>query len=204
VARDDGHVTLVRRESGRAMQLLDDLADLARLEAGLPAEPAPPLAVDEVVIEMRDRLAPLAESAGIDLRAEAVAAVVHVPRKRLEQLVVNLVRNALRAVQGGGGTRIAVFVRREGARVAVGVEDDGPGIPARELSRVFERFYRGGSGRDAGSGSGLGLTIARRIVESAGGEIAAEPVAPHGVRVVARLPAADQAGAGGDQAAAQA
>jgi signal transduction histidine kinase len=203
VARDDEHVMLVRREAGRATQLLDDLADLARLEARLLAEAAPPLAADEVAAEMRERLAPLAESAGVELRAEVVPAKVLVPRKRLEQFAVNLVRNALRAVHQGGGTRITIFVRREDEGVAIGVEDDGPGIPAGELPRVFERFYRGSSGRDAADGSGLGLTIARRIVEAAGGEIAAEPAAPRGVRIVARLPLADQTGPGRGESATE-
>ena len=129
---------------------------------------------------MRDRLAPLAESAGIELVADVAPAEVVIPAKRLEQLVVNLVRNALRAVQAGGGSRIAIFVRPEGDVVAIGVEDDGPGMAADQLPRAFERFYRGGSAPAFENGSGLGLTIARRIVQAAGGEIDAENVEPHG------------------------
>ena len=72
--------------------------------------------VDAIAGEMRDRLAPLAESAGIELVADVAPAEVVIPRKRLEQLIVNLVRNALRAVQAGGGSRIAIFVRPEGGR----------------------------------------------------------------------------------------
>jgi signal transduction histidine kinase len=131
-------------------------------------------------------------------------AAVPISRKRLEQLYVNLVRNALRAVQEDGGSRIVMFVRAEGAAVAVGVEDDGPGIPAEELPRVFERFYRGSSGRSAGTGSGLGLTIARRIAEAAGGALGAEAVVPRGVRLVARLPLAAEGVARRDETAVQA
>jgi signal transduction histidine kinase len=196
VVRDDEHVTLVRRESGRAMRLLDDLAYLARLEArSADDEPTSPLAVAETVLEMRDRLVPLAESAGIELVADVEPATVLIARKRLEQLVVNLVRNALRAVQEGGGSRIVVFARPSDGLVAIGCEDDGPGIAADERPRIFERFYRGALGRGAASGSGLGLTIARRIVEAARGEIVAEPVEPRGVRIVATLPA-HEGGAG--------
>jgi signal transduction histidine kinase len=198
VARDEEHLALVRSEAGRAIQLLDDLAQLARVEARVEVDPPEDVAVDEAVLEMRDRLAPLAESAGVELVAEVEPAIVSIPRKRLDQLLVNLVRNALRAVQQGAGTRVAMSSRTAGDRVEIGVEDDGPGIARDELARVFDRFYRGRSGRDGGSGSGLGLTIARRIVEAAGGEIAAEPVEPHGVRVVARLP--QQLARGGEAA----
>jgi signal transduction histidine kinase len=196
-------VTLVRDEAGRAMRLLDDLADLARLEVRVADdEPARPLAVDEVVLEMRERLAPLAESAGVELVAEAEPAVVRIARKRLEQLVVNLVRNALRAVEDGAGTRIVVFARAHGDSVAIGCEDDGPGIASDELPRIFDRFFRGSSGRSGATGSGLGLTIVRRIAEAAHGSVDAEPVDPRGVRIVARLPA-DQAVTGRPHAPVQ-
>jgi signal transduction histidine kinase len=198
VLRDDEHVTLVRHEAGRASQLLDDITELVRLEGRAPAEATAPVEVAATVAAMRDRLAPLAEAAGVELVADVAPASVAIARKRLEQLVVNLVRNALRAVEGGRGTRIVVFVRPESAAVEIGVEDDGPGMVAEELPRAFERFYRGSSESDAAQGSGLGLTIARRIVEAAGGVIRAENVAPHGLRVVARLPL-EQAVAGGDQ-----
>jgi signal transduction histidine kinase len=209
VAADDEHLTLVRREAGRAMRLLDDLAELARLEVRAAAGEPAAVAADETALEMRDRLAPLAEAAGVELVVDAGPALIRLPRKRLEQFFVNLVRNALRAVEHGGGSRVRIFVRRDGSVVELGVEDDGPGIAPDELPRVFERFYRGGSGRESGDGSGLGLTIARQIVETAGGEIAAEAGPAGGARIVARLPAAEdapveQAVAGGGEAAVQA
>jgi signal transduction histidine kinase len=208
VDRDDEHVVLVRREAGRAMRLLDDLAELTRLESGpAPGSDDSPgrVSVDEVAVEMRERLAPLAESTGIELTADVAPAVVAASRRRIEQLVVNLVRNALRATQHGGGSRITVFVRPAGSTVSIGVEDDGPGIPASELAYVFNRFYRGVSARDQGSGSGLGLTIAHRIVTDAGGTIAAEPIAPNGTRIVAELPlAGGEARTSGEEASLQA
>jgi signal transduction histidine kinase len=156
-----------------------------------------------VVDEMRERLAPLAEAAGVELAAVTETANVLIARKRLEQLVVNAVRNALRATQHGGGSRISLSVRREGELVAIGIEDDGPGMQGGELDRAFERFFRGASARDAAEGSGLGLTVARRIVEAAGGELAIEPVDPHGLRLVARVPAA-KGGTGGGHGAIEA
>ena len=201
VQRDDEHVVLVRREAGRAIRLLDDLAELTRLEAGPPENGVRgPVRIDEVALDMRERLAPLAESAGIELVADVSPAVVTASRKRIEQLVVNLTRNALRAAQRGDGSRITVFVRPAEGTVAIGVEDDGPGIPASELDQVFDRFYRGRSARVQGRGSGLGLTIAQRIVADAGGTIAAEPVVPTGVRFVARLPVAERVAGSGEPA----
>ena len=206
VERDDEHVVLVRREAGRAMRLLDDLAELTRLESGpVGDDTADRVSLDEVAVEMRERLAPLAESAGIELTTDVAPAIVAASRRRIEQLVVNLVRNALRATERGGGSRITVFVRPHGGTVSIGVEDDGPGIPASELSQVFDRFYRGVSVRDQGSGSGLGLTIADRIVTDAGGTIAAEHLVPNGTRIVAQLPlAGGQAGTSGEKPALQA
>jgi signal transduction histidine kinase len=204
IARDDVHVTLVRREAGRAIQLLEDVAALVRLEQPAAGNGAAAVAADAVAEEMRERLAPLAEAAGVALVTETGPAQVELPPGRLEQLLVNLIRNALRAVQGGGGTRITIFVRRRRASVELGVEDDGPGMSSEERARAFDRFFRGASDGVEAQGSGLGLTIARRIVNAAGGEIAAEPLAPRGLRVVARLPARAEGGTGGGEAPPQA
>src|SRR5581483_4333293 len=88
VPLDDEHLTLVRREAGRAMQLLDDLAELARLEANAAADERGTAAADVTALEMRERLAPLAEAAGVELEAEVVSATLALPPKRLEQFFV--------------------------------------------------------------------------------------------------------------------
>lgn len=197
VQRDDEHVVLVQREAGRAARLLDDLVDLAKLEVQPGAEQVEVAPLHEIAGEMHVRLEPLATAAGVTLEVELCPAYVWVERRRLEQIVVNLVRNALRAVGGGGGTRVVLFVRPAesagSAAVAVGVEDDGPGLPADERARIFDRFFRGRSGRDAGEGSGLGLTVVRRIAERAGGTVSAEPGDERGLRVAAILPRLERA-----------
>ena len=100
------------------------------------------------------RFAPLAAAAGTELRAEAEPAVALVPRGRLEQVLVNLTRNALRAV-ADDGSAVVLFTRCEDEWAIVGVEDDGPGVPPDELARLFERFYRGRSTRDRQRGRSI-------------------------------------------------
>jgi signal transduction histidine kinase len=188
VERDDEHVSLLRHEAGRASRLVDDITELVRIEVVDATAETGSIRVDETVDAMRDRLAPLAEALGIELVSDTAPLTARIAQKRLEQLIVNLIRNSLRAMQQGDGRRATIFVRPEPGFVAIGVEDDGPGMAEDELARVFERFYRGSSDPDAASGSGLGLTIARRIVEAVHGEIRAENLAVRGLRVTALLP----------------
>ena len=187
--REDATLALIRREAGRSVRLLDDLAYLTRLETAARPEPAERVDLAEAVADAVARFAPLASAAGTTLRAEVGTAHALVPPGRLEQVLVNLTRNALRAVAEDGST-VVLFARDEGEWAVVGVEDDGPGIPAEELARVFERFFRGRSTRDQQRGSGLGLTVVRRIVDAAGGSVSAEQREPRGVRVIVRLPRA--------------
>jgi two-component system sensor histidine kinase TctE len=108
----------------------------------------------------------------------------------LQELVVNLVDNALRYTPAGG--IVTLSIDRDGAAWRLCVQDSGPGIPAEERPRVFERFYRVlGSGTE---GSGLGLAIAREIAEGAGGSIALgdAPAPSGGLLVSVRLPMASE------------
>jgi len=187
VERDDEHMTLVRHEAGRAIRLLDDITELVRIEVGEVTAESESIRVDVTAAEMRDRLAPLAGAIGIELVTDTVPLTARIARKRLEQLIVNLIRNSLRAMQEGGGGRVRIVVRSEPGFVVIAVEDDGPGMAEEELARVFERFYRGPSDSDAAGGSGLGLTIARRIVEAANGQIRAENLPGRGLRVTTLL-----------------
>ena len=109
------------------------------------------------------------------------------PRRRLEQALANLVRNALRALGESDGEIVLACRARDGTAM-IEVCDDGPGMPADDLPHVFDRFYRGSAARDAGPGSGLGLTITRQIVERAGGTIAAAARSPRGTCFAITLP----------------
>ena len=161
-------------------------------------------AVDAAVV----RFATGADAAGVALLAQGgrVGEVrVLADAMALDRILANLVENALAATPAGGTVTISARLepalepprrgrRRAGAGadasfVRFSVEDDGPGFPAGARERVFERFYRGDPSR-SGPGTGLGLAIVRDLARAQRGDAWADDVAPHGARVVVRLPAA--------------
>jgi signal transduction histidine kinase len=174
----------------RLGNLVEQLLDLSRLESrAVPLERAdvPALQLfDEVVAEWREH----AESRNVQLESFALPAdlVLRVDPGRMRQVLGNLVANAIRHSPEAG--RVVLTARGNNGRPVVEVADDGPGIPADEVERVFERFYRSDRARSADEGgAGLGLAIARWIVELHGGSIAAAEANPHGCRIIVELPA---------------
>ena len=170
------------------MRLLDDLAYLTRLEAE-PRRASPSASTSPRPSTRRSRASRRspprrALRSGRDAtgdRARAARAARAGARQPHAQRAARRRR--------GGLDRRPVRARRGRVGAIVGVEDDGPGIPPDELARVFDRFYRGRSTRDQQRGSGLGLTVVRRIVEAAGGERLSRAARAAGrPRVVARLP----------------
>jgi signal transduction histidine kinase len=151
------------------------------------------LDLDDVVIEEVARIRPttsLTVSA-----AEVSAAPVVGDREDLRRLVRNLLENAVQHATGMVGVRLVT----EGDTVRMDVVDDGPGVPAADRARVFDRFFRSDGSRSRGSGSGLGLAIARSIAESHGGTLRVEQPGPSGevptgADLVLRLPAAVRPG----------
>ena len=110
-------------------------------------------------------------------------------RDRVEQVLVNLLHNAIKFTPPGGN--IGISARVEGSDILVSIADTGVGIPADDLPRIFERFYKADKAR-AGKGTGLGLAIARHIVEAHGGRIWAESVEGRGSTFHFTLPKADK------------
>jgi histidine kinase len=138
-----------------------------------------------------ERLRPQAEDAGVTLELEAAdsAVPVEVDADRIAQVVTNLVGNAIRATPEGG--RVRVSCRAEEGLAVLEVADTGEGLAADDLERVFERFYRVPGRRHASgdSGSGIGLTIARGIVQAHGGSLVATSAGPgRGAVLTVRLP----------------
>jgi PAS domain S-box-containing protein len=166
---------LIVREVERLTRLVNELLNLSRIESG-----AAKLQLEEV--ELLDLVQAAVESfskqaADRDVRVELDLARglprVRVDADRIYQVMVNLLSNALRFNRPEG--EIAVSARREDGLVRVAVRDSGPGIPADQLSRIWERFHRADSSRARqDGGTGLGLAIVRSIVEAHGGSVSAE------------------------------
>ncbi len=171
----------VLSQARRAGDLARALLDLSQVESGDLNLDVRPTDVGPVV---RDavRASPAAEKVEVSVAPDATVDALVDPA-RLEQVLVNLVTNA-----GRYGNRVWVSARRTADRVLIEVEDDGPGVPDELVPHLFEPFVRGPAPR--GEGSGLGLTIARRLVEALNGTIVYEPRDPAGARFGVWLPAA--------------
>jgi two-component system phosphate regulon sensor histidine kinase PhoR len=179
----------VIQESQRLQAILLNLTQLAALDAeGIEVERAP-FSVAALAQELVERYRPRAQAAGLQLRAEPVDAGVEAlgDRGKTDQALQNIVDNALKFTPAG---EVVVSVRADHARVEIAVRDTGAGIPPRDLPRIFERFYKVDRARGGRPGSGLGLSIARHLVELQGGTIAAESTPGAGTLVRVRLPRA--------------
>jgi signal transduction histidine kinase len=193
--------------------LIDDLFELSRLEAGEIAWSMHQVELGELVSETVAALRAQAAERGVAVAAElpdGAALAAHANAEKVQRVLFNLIVNAIRhtpadgsvvvrarpvagAAAAGAGARSGGGAAVAGARaIEVEVVDDGAGVAADERERVFEPFYRGGEDGAARSsdGAGLGLAIARAIVEAHGGRIWLEPAAPRGTRVRFTLPAA--------------
>jgi signal transduction histidine kinase len=191
------YVRGVLEESRRLDHLIRDLFELARLEAGASPLALEPLDWAALCRNTTERFEPRFRDAGLRLRwREPVAeAWIHADGHRMEQVLENLLVNALRYVPAGGTVELSLARSAQDAgRYRLEVSDDGPGLPPGERTHIFERFYRvtgprgAGLARDGG-GSGLGLAIVREIVERHCGTVAAEPREPHGLSILVELPA---------------
>jgi signal transduction histidine kinase len=175
VPDDDAHalerrqLAAVKREAGRMYRLIHDLLDANAIEAGRLHVHRSPQEVSPLVDEVVETLRPLAAAKQIELALEAASGlpVLHADRDRLFQVFSNLGGNAIKFTPEGG--RVLIRARQENDAVAFDVMDTGPGIPPADVPRVFDRYWQ--AKKTASLGSGLGLTIAKGIVEAHGGRI---------------------------------
>lgn len=175
VPADPEHLALVQDELRRVTRLGTDLSSLSRAEEGRLEITPVDCRLDELATTVADRLRPQADDAGITLSVDAVPTPVTVDQDRMAQVLTNLVGNALRATPAGG--RILVACRPGAAGGAtLCVTDTGVGLTDEELGKVFERFYRAPGAPDGGTG--IGLTIARGLVEAHGGTLTAASDGP--------------------------
>jgi len=179
------YLTIIQREAERLNSLVDELLPLARAEAGELRLEVAPVDAGVVVEEVYQALAPLARrERSITLVREVAPELppALADRRRLAQVLLNLVRNAITYTPTGG--IVSIDLMRAGAdHLALTVADTGIGIPAEDLDRVFDRFYRTDASRARSSGGfGLGLAIVRDLVQAMGGTVTAESTVGEGSR----------------------
>jgi two-component system phosphate regulon sensor histidine kinase PhoR len=176
-------------------QMSQELLDLSRIESGqVPLAPQT-ISPRELLQSAADRMKMQAERAGLEVHLECPDDLpgVRADPSRLEQVLVNLIHNAVKFTKPGGEIVLSADVAAEGEaaghEVRFAVRDTGMGIPADDVPRIFERFYRVDKSR-AGGGTGLGLSIARHIVEAHGGRIWVESIEGQGSTFSFSIPTA--------------
>jgi hypothetical protein len=181
-------LTVVERNSKRLMQLVGDLLFMAQVEAGKLALDLEEVDLKQVLSECLEAAKPVADDSQIELHADLVETPSMLgDRSRLAQVLDNLISNALKFTPSSG--RVSVRVSRTGGDAVVEVADTGVGIPKEEQERLFERFFRSSNATEqAIPGTGLGLTIAKAIVERHDGSIEIESAEGKGTTVRVRLP----------------
>ena len=186
-------IDTIYQQAVHLSQLVEDLRLLAQVEGGSLGLNIAPDSLPEVLRRSVEAFRARAEAEGVELSMYTPAdfPLVTMDRTRIAQVVANLLENAIRHTPSGG----RVEVRLDEAAIAkatVTVSDSGEGIPAQELPHLFERFHRVDPSRARSTGgAGLGLTIAKQLVEAHGGTIHAESALGQGSRFVFELPLGD-------------
>jgi signal transduction histidine kinase len=177
----------IRTEVDRLTEMVDDLFELARIHAGALRLSRRRVGLDDLVAEAVAGAEALAAAKGVRVRGEAGPGLpVEVDASEFSRAVRNLVVNAIRHTPDDGTVEIVGAL--DGDTVCLSVSDCCGGIPEQDLPRVFDVAFRGEAARTPGGGAGLGLAVARGIVEAHSGEIGVTNVGP-GCRFVIRLPA---------------
>ena len=158
-------------ETHRMSRIVESLLAISRLDAGEVKMDKTRLDLGGLAASTADEMTLLAEEKSIQLRTHGATGIhVEGDRTRLQQIIVNLIDNAIKYTQEGG--RVEINVDREGNTAILEVSDNGPGIPAHALSHVFERFYRADKARSrARGGAGLGLSIVKAICDAHNAEV---------------------------------
>ncbi len=180
---------VIHDEAARLGRLVAELLELAKLDARQAGLDRAPVDLEQILRAVEDRLRLKAEQKHIDLQAQIDRLPVAIgDGDRLAQVFTNLLDNALNHTPDGHSVRLSADSRD--GWISVHVDDSGEGIPAEELSRIFERFYRLDKARSGGAerGVGLGLAISREIVQAHGGTLTAESIPGRGSRFTVRLP----------------
>jgi two-component system OmpR family sensor kinase/two-component system sensor histidine kinase BaeS len=186
------HIAAMLDETQMLSRLVDDLQTLSLAEAGQLQLRLEPVELPELLADVATSFSGQMESAGIDLQVQSqgrpTELTVNGDVERLDQVLSNLLGNALRHTPPGGRILLQAESTPEGVRIRV--QDTGEGIAAEDLPYIFDRFWRGDKARQrrSGAGSGLGLAIARQFVQAHGGSIQVESQLGEGTRFTIEMP----------------
>ena len=184
-------LAVIRRNAERMHNLIDDILELSAIEAGTVEVASAPVRLRPLVDEVFTTLASRAGERGTQLRNEVDAGtMVLADARRLEQMISNLVDNAIKFTRDGG--EVVVSHESSGARDRINVADTGEGIAPEHIDRIFERFYRVDRARSrALGGTGLGLAIVKHLARAHDGEASVRSTPGHGSTFTVELPAAE-------------
>jgi signal transduction histidine kinase len=189
---DDKTIDTIYQQVVHVVQLVEDLRILAMAESGTLRLHRESGSIEELLRQAVDAFRPRAEAKGVDLSVGVQPELPDVPmdRTRIAQVVANLLENAIFHTPEGGS--VAVSARNSNSVLTVAVSDTGPGISSQDMDLVFERFYRVDPSRTRSTGgTGLGLTIAKQLIEAHGGSIGVESAVDQGSSFYFNLPLGD-------------
>jgi two-component system, OmpR family, phosphate regulon sensor histidine kinase PhoR len=185
----DAHrfVQIISRNAGRMRSLIEDIMELSAIESGALRLEVREVRLHQLVRETFNALNSKAEACGVALVNEVEPdAFVRADARRLEQMLINLVENAIKFSRRGGTVRVG---HKRGGRDLISIEDTGEGIPAEHLTRIFERFYRVDRARSRElGGTGLGLAIVKHLARAHGGEVSVRSTPNVGTTFTIELP----------------
>lgn len=178
-------LTTVQVDSERVTRLINELLDIARLEEGRLRLRRQPVEVNEIARRVVERIAARAEKHSINLRSDGIVPKVMADPDKVEQVLTNLVENAIKYTEEG---EVTVTCSADDGWLSVSVSDQGEGIPAEHRQHVFGKFFRRGERAGSPSGTGLGLYISKGLIEAHGGKIWVEEAPGGGATFTFTLP----------------
>jgi PAS domain S-box-containing protein len=179
-------LAVIEEESDRLAALIDDLLEASQLQAGALALSRSELTLDSLARRMVDRFIPLSDAHTFELNFPLDFPVILADESRLMQVLGNLLSNAVKYSPQGG--KVILSGRTQPDQVVICVQDQGPGISLEDMPRIFNLFYRSNEASRKTKGAGLGLFLAKAVVEAHGGEIWVDDHVDAGARICFSLP----------------